>query len=88
MRLKYTLDTVDMGEEIIAVPVGDDTEKIHGIVKLNRSGLVILDLLKNNVTIEEIVEKLDYKYDNSREELEEYVKNVIETLENAGIIED
>lgn len=88
MKLKYIFDAVDMGEEIIAVPVGDDAEKIHGVLKLNKSGQEILELLKNDITIDQIVEKLALKYDNTREELQEHAMSEIKILKDAGLIDE
>lgn len=88
MKLKYNFDTVDMGDEIIAVPVGDDAEKIHGVVKLNKSGLEIMELLKEVISIDEIVEKLSSKYDNDRDEIKEDVIHIIDILKKAGIIDE
>ena len=86
MKLRYTFDTVEMGDEIICVPVGDGADQIHGVVRLNKSGLEIMELLKNEITLEQIVDELAARYNNDREELLDRVQNVIDTLQNAGII--
>jgi hypothetical protein len=87
MKLKYSFDAVDMGEETIAVPVGDGADQMHGVVKLNKSGCEIMDLLKEEITIDDIVNNLAAKYDNSKEELKKYVLHVVEELRKAGILE-
>ncbi len=88
MKLKYSFETVDMGDEIIAVPVGDGAQKIHGILKLNKEGLELYELLKKETTEESIVETLAAKYENDRDSLISYVHNFIETLRNSGMIEE
>ena len=88
MKLKYMFDAVDMGEEIIAVPIGDDAEKIHGVVKLNKSGHEIMEMLKEDISIDEIVEKLASKYENDKDELKDDVVHIVNILKNAGIIEE
>ena len=87
MKLKYAFENVEMGDEIISVPVGDDAYQIHGVVKLNQSGMEIMDMLKQNVTVEAMVDKLSSKYDNEIEDLHNYVLNVIKVLREAGLIE-
>lgn len=87
MKLKYTFDAVDMGDEIVAVPVGDGADQIHGVVKLNKSGQEIMELLKNDITMEGIIDILAEKYDNSREDLIIHVTRVIDVLYNAGVID-
>lgn len=88
MKLKYTFDAVDMGDEIVAVPVGDGADQIHGVVKLNKSGQEIMELLKNDITMEGIIDILAEKYDNSREDLIIHVSRVIDVLYNAGVIDE
>ena len=36
MKLKYTFEAVDMGDEIIFVPVGDKASEVHGVLKLSK----------------------------------------------------
>ena len=88
VKLKYTFDAVDMGDEIVAVPVGDGADQIHGVVKLNKSGQEIMELMKNDITIEGIVDILAKKYDNSKEDLSNHVSHVIDVLRNAGVIDE
>ena len=88
MKLKYTFDAVEMGDEIVAVPVGDGADQMHGVVKLNKSGKEIIDLLKNDISKEDIVDILAEKYDNKKEELSNHVSHVIDVLRNAGVIDE
>ncbi|MBR0463696.1 MAG: PqqD family protein [Clostridia bacterium] len=88
MKLKYSFETVDMGEEIISVPVGEGVEKIHGILKHNKEGQEILEQLEEDTTEEQIVDVLASKYENDRETLAAYVHRTVETLRNAGLIEE
>ncbi len=87
MKLKYQFDTVNMGEEIISVPVGKGSEQVHGIVKLNTSGYEVMGLLKDEMTSDDIIDILASKYENNKDELSKYVNSVIGTLGNAGLIE-
>lgn len=88
MKLKYTFENVDMGNEIISVPVGDGANNVHGVVKLNKEGKEILELLKEDVTEQQIVSKLMEKYENDRATLEKWVAKVIVTLKKANLLED
>ncbi len=88
MKLKYCFETVEMGDEIICVPVGDAADQVHGVIKLNKSGLEIIELLKEETTEEEIVSKLSEKYENRKENLMQYVSNAVNTLRDAGMIEE
>ena len=87
MRLKYRFELVGIGENIIAVPIGDGTEHIQGIVKLNKAGLEIFELLNDDISEEQIVKHLLTKYDNNYEALRDYTRNVINTLNKYDLLE-
>ncbi len=86
MKLKYTFENVDMGDEIVSVPVGDHADDVHGVLKMNESGKEIIELLQEETTEEKILDYLDSKYENNREELAANVKEVIAKLREAGLI--
>ena len=46
MKLKNTFESVDMGNEIIMVPVGKSAEQVQGVLKLNAEGLEIMNMLE------------------------------------------
>lgn len=86
MKLKYTFDMVDMGDEIICVPVGERAAGVHGVLRLNREGLEIMGLLKEETTEENVVTALAAKYENDRAVLAGYVRSVVDCLRNTGLI--
>lgn len=88
MKLRYSFETVDVGDEIIAVPVGPKAEKVNGIIKLNKSGKEILELLKTETTENEIVDALTSQYEDNRSILTRYVHSLIETFRINGLIEE
>ena len=88
MKLKCTFEPVDMGEETIMVPVGAGAAHIHGIIKLNKAGQEIVELLKEETSEEAITNTLVKKFDNDREILKEYVQKVVAELRKNDLIED
>ena len=58
MKLKGTFEPVDMGDEIVMVPVGNNTGKVQGIIKLDPAGKEILDLLTAYDNEDEVVRVL------------------------------
>jgi hypothetical protein len=88
MKLKYRFEVVDVGEELIAVPVGEDAEKIHGVLKLNKAGKEIADLLQEDTTEEQIIAILSSRYNNDKNIIETYVRNAVESFRNANLIEE
>lgn len=88
MKLKYNVETVDMGSEIVAVPVGQDAQQMRGVIKLNREGSEILTLMKEETTEEAIVGALAAKYENSRDELAAMVHRVVAGLRESGLLDE
>ena len=86
MKLKYTFEMVDMGEEIICVPVGEGATKVHGVLKVNSEGREILDFLKEESTEDNIVSALAAKYENDWATLSGYVRIVLDNLRAAGLL--
>ena len=86
MKLKYQFEAVDMGDEIILVPVGEGADRVHGILKLNTEGREIVDLLKNETTEASILDALAAKYENDRSVLAGYVESVVAALRGADLL--
>ncbi len=87
MKLKHTFEMMEIDEQKMAVPVGDGADAFHGILKLNQSAAAILELLKEETTEEEMVQKLKGEYDSSEEEIRTYVHDYVEELKKAGFVE-
>ena len=87
MKLKYNFECMDMGDENIAVPVGEGANQLHGVVKLNKEGLMIFNLLKEDMTEEDIVNKLANEYSNDKQQLIGYVRQTIATMKEAQLLE-
>ncbi len=88
MKLKYEFEAVDMGDEIILVPVGDGAKKVSGVFKLNASALEIVGLLKSSTSEDSIVDALAAKYENARADLQGFVRDVLEALRDRDLIEE
>ena len=88
MKLKYSFELVEMGEEIIFVPVGEGAGAVHGILKLNNQAREILDLLTKETTKEQIVEVLAAKYENDVDSLCLYVERVLVYLQSIGLLDE
>lgn len=86
MRLAFDYEPVDMGEEIIAVPVGDKAKDIAGVLKLNKTGLEVLQLLKEGKEADEIISLLNTKYENDEVEIKKVVENYINKLSELGLL--
>ena len=60
----------------------------NGMIRSNQTAGFIVECLKNDVTKEDIVEKMLEKYDAARERIESDVDKVLEQLRSIGAIDD
>ena len=86
MHLKYMLETMELEDKIVVVPVGEDADEFRGIMKVNEVGATILDLLKQDISENEIVNHLYDEYDISKELLAKEVNEFVETLNEKGLL--
>lgn len=87
MHLKYSFEKIDMGDEIILIPIGKGSDIIRGVLKLNKEGCEIIELLKQETNEDKIVNILEAQYTNDRLVLNQYVHDVVMKLDKLGIIE-
>lgn len=86
MILKYEFEIVDMGDEMIAVPIGDRSKNISGVIRLNNEGAEVMKMLNVDISEEDIVDALAKKYENNYEQLKSYVHHFVETLIDMGVL--
>lgn len=88
MKLKYNFIINQVADKMVAVPVGDDLEGFSGFLKMNDIGAEILEILKNDVTVEEIAEQMLKKHpEATMDEALETVKGFTDKLIESGIVE-
>lgn len=87
MKLKYEFVITDMGDESVAVPVGDNADQFHGMIRLNESACKIMELLKEDTTVPAIVEALKKEYDSPEEEIQENTLKFLVRLIMEGVME-
>ena len=86
MHLRYQYETMKIVDMVVAVPVGDGTENMKSILRLNGTAAAIFDLLKEETSEEKIVESLMMRYDVSKETLEHDVHMYIEEFRKKNLI--
>ena len=85
MKLKDNFIThMSNGEQILV----DVSGEFSGLIRNNESAARIVDCLKTETSIIEIVEQLSLEYEASNEELLNAVKTVIDKLRSAGAIDE
>ncbi len=88
MKLKYNFTLNEVADRIVAVAMGDDLQKFGGFIKMNKTGAYIFEMLKNDVTKEDIVSAMMKDFVGAtKEEITETVDEFITSLQNSGVIE-
>ncbi len=90
MKLKYELVFVKVGDDVIAVPVGEQAaDKFHGVIKVNSSAKEILELIPSHDSITAVKEAIIAKYpDDDPSAITTEVNNYFNELKKAGLLED
>ena len=85
MKLKETFITHTANYEQILV---DTSGKFSGIVRNNNTAAFIVDCLKEETSVDEIVDKMVEEYDAPIEDIKEGVNNVLNTLRKIGALDE
>lgn len=85
-KLKYTFETMELDDRIVAVPVGDGAQDFRGVIKLNQSAAEIFDLLKQDTTEDAVVAELKKKYGDDTS-IARYVHEAVEYFTSEGVLE-
>ncbi len=88
MKMKSNFEIVEVADEYLAVPVGEEAEFFHGIVAMSEAAAFLLNKMRQNRTEEELVTLLMDEYDTERWIADKDVNNMITTLLQIGLIEE
>ncbi len=86
MKLKYNFVINEVAGQKIALPI-DCGYGEQSVIKTNDTGAFILELLKNDITKAELIEKINAEFQvDSQEALENWVDSFLEKLEAAEVL--
>ena len=82
MKLNYNFLIHDTGNGEMLIPVGEETKKFHGVIKLNETGAEIVHLIENdNLSMDAILNHFYEAYpDENKEVIKEAVTSFINKL--------
>ena len=88
MKLKYQFVVNQVAEQYVAVAVGSGLEEFNGFIKMNDVGAEIFELLKNDITLDEIIAQMLKKYpDATEDEARETITQFTDKLIAQGVVE-
>lgn len=77
-----------VGKEQVVVAIGKASAMLNGLIKLNTSGVMLWNLLKNGAEESQLVQALQNEYGISQDQAQQDVRAFLKTLRNVGCIEE
>lgn len=87
MKLKYDFAVRNVAGQTVAVAVGKNSREFNGMIKLGGSGEFIFNLLKNEISFEELVAAFLKEYDATEEQARTTIEKFITSVKEYGILE-
>lgn len=87
MILKSSFEVIQVADDYMAVPVGEEAQRFNGVVALSEAAAYLLRQMRTPRSREDLVRLLTEEYDVSRETAEHDVDAVVENLTGLGVIE-
>jgi len=85
MKLKKTFVTHTVGGQKVLVSADSS---FNGMVRCNGTGGEIIELLKEETTVDRVVDAMLERYEAPREVIDEDVRSVVEQLRKIGAIDE
>lgn len=86
MRSKYTFEKMELDDDIVAVPVGENAAEFHAVLNLNEEAMRILELLQNDTTEKDIVLQLLKEYEGEEAQVQMLVHEFIDQLRQEELL--
>lgn len=78
---------MELGDQIVAVPVGEGANIFHGVIKLNSFSAFVLKLLKDDIDENDMLRRLELEFDADTEVLKNALEISLQSFDKAGILE-
>ena len=86
MKLKPDFQIVQMANDYMLVPTGDQIDSFNGTVILNEVSAFLLNQLKEDLEKEDLVERLVMEFDVESATAREDVDAAVEKMKQIGIL--
>lgn len=88
MKVKDGFIVKKVVDDYVVVPVGDNFVDFSSIINLNETGAFLWKCLENDVTEDTLADMLANEYEVSVSEVKDDTLAFVESLKNAGLIEE
>ena len=87
MKKSNRFEIVDVSDEYMAVPVGEEAENFKGVVALSEPAAFLLKNMEECKSKEELIELVLREYDVDRATVTSDVDKIIQTFLDIGLID-
>ena len=87
MKIKDNFILREIAGEHILIPVGEAALRVHGMVTLSESALLLYEKLQSECTEEDLVDVLTAEYEVGRDEALRDVGAFLDQMRQVGILE-
>ena len=88
MRLNPLFEIVDVAGEYLAIPVGEASTKMQGVIALNEATAYLLKQMKTPTTEDELIQLLISEYEIDEITAQKDIDKVLHTLSDIGVVID
>ena len=86
MKLVDGIILSKIDDQYVVVDGSDREERFNGMIKLNKSGAFVADLLKKETTLEEIVAAMMEHYEVTEEAAKKNAQRIIDGFKSVGLL--
>ena len=88
MKIKDNFMLRNVAGSHVVLPMGASSAKFSGMLKLNETGVFLWENLKKEISEDDLVNTMLSEYNVSADQAKEDVKEFLDTLRSAGVLEE
>ena len=87
LKIKDYFVMQSIGDEYIVVPIAIEADNLNGVIRLNKTGAYIWDLLtKENMSESELIEAITKSYPVTKSDAQKDLQSFLKKLDNLGCL--
>jgi len=88
MKLKYDFEVMDVGDSIVAIPVGENASQLHAMITLSPDSKEVLEVMKDFDNPVDLLKKLlELHPEEEKKELAQQLCDFLNKLIREGLLE-
>ena len=88
MKIKQNYVLRNIADEYIVVPIGDEADRLHGVITLSESGAFLWEKLATEQTAETLTDALTAEYKVDWETALKDVQSFLDSIGQMGCLEE